>query len=431
MTHLETVEERQQRRTPIMGRMSIVALLVFLPATAPAAEPPVREPTVTTLVGRHQGWVGGLIVDQLGYLYVADFQETVWRVDPYRAEVEPWARGLYGASGNTFDASGNLYQASFYGGSVSRIERGGESTVVISEGLDGPVGMVFGASGELYVCSCNDRTIKKAEKDGEVTTFATSEHFVCPNGITRDDDGNLYVVSFSNPKVVKVTPEGEASVFADSGGKGLGHITRLRGVFYATSYWDNKVYRITADGEVTLLAGTGVRGEKDGPGRTAEFSNPNGIHPDETGTYLYVNDYVGDPSAVGTARTPFSVRRIEIPNLSRILEHELSSGSLEGAKAVYRTLLSEPSHAAQDWHLELDALGWTFMMRDQIAEAAAVFELNLESNPDWWKAHGSLGAAKLELGENARAVEMLKKSLELNPKNVAAKQQLRRLGVGE
>ena len=168
---------------------SLFLYVLLLSATAfgnPDWQAPVIEPTVTTVVESHFGAIGGLIVDQLGYIYVADFWETVWRVDPNVPEVEAWAVGFYGSSGNTLDEHGNLYQSSFYGNYVSRISRRGEVSIVVDENLNGPVGLVFGEAEELYICSCNDRTIKKADADGNVTVFATSEHFNCPNGITKD-----------------------------------------------------------------------------------------------------------------------------------------------------------------------------------------------------------------------------------------------------
>ena len=72
-----------------------------------------------------RGSLGGITVDQLGFLYVANFRDGVWRIDPETGRTEVLSRSLYGASGNAFDSQGNLYQASFLGNTITRIARDG------------------------------------------------------------------------------------------------------------------------------------------------------------------------------------------------------------------------------------------------------------------------------------------------------------------
>ncbi len=386
---------------------------------------------VTTLIESHPGAVGAVLVDRMGYVYLADFRESVWQLNPVNLEMRRYVDGLYGASGSAFDKNGNLYQASFFGHYISRISRSGEVEVVADEGLAGPVGLAFDDEGGLLVCSCNDGAVKRVDAEGQVTSFATSDHFNCPNGITKDDEGNFYVVSFSGSKVIRITPDQDVSVFADSEGKGLGHITYVRGVFYATSYWDNKVYRITSSGDVTVLAGTGERGQSDGKGATALFSNPNGIFADPTGTYLYINDYIGDPKSSGLAKTPFSVRRIELPSLTRTLDHYLTHGSIEDMREAYQEFTSNPALAGEHTESGLNALGWTYLGEDKHAEAVALFELNAAAHPESWRVFSSLGAGYMRLGESKKAIEVLQRSLELNPDNGLAKARLVTLGVVE
>lgn len=404
----------------------LILLLCTTMSTANAARSPVMEPVVETVIQSHEGAVGALAIDVLEYLYIADFQETLWRYDIQNDEVESFARGFYGASGVYLDRDGSLYQANYFGHSIDKVSRSGAVTRFVTDGLSGPVGLVKNADGDLVVCNCNDQTIKKVSPDGQVSEFASSPLFNCPNGITIDSAGNYYVVSFSGSKVVKITPEGQASEFADSGGKGLGHIVFVNDMFYATSYNDNKIYKITADGDISLFAGTGERGQKDGAALKAKFSNPNGIVANANGTALYVNDYIGDSSASGMGISPYSVRRIDIPNLSAILKNELDNHSIESARAAYDAFMEQGDRGNVN---QLNRLGWGYMAQSKFAEAVVVFELNAKTFPESWIVFSSLGGGYKAMGENEKAIAVLKKTLKMNPNNKVAKGRLAELGV--
>ena len=388
---------------------------------------PLREAQVTTLVNQHEGAVGGLAVDALGILYIADFQERIWKLDPNDNSLSAYASDLYGASGITFDKNGNLFQANFYGHSIFRLSRSGKRDLVLDENVNGPVGMVFDSEENLFICSCNDQSIKKLTPDGITSTFATSGDFNCPNGIAINDQGDLFVVSFSGSKIVRITPEGETSVFADTKGKGLGHILFLRGAFYATSFNDNKVYRISSDGEVVEFAGSGERKVEDGLIRTASFSSPNGIAADPTGSYLYINDYVGDALKRGILRTPFSIRRIELPRLGSIMAYTLDTESMTAASAAYQAYKLDPMNMGEDTENEINLLGWSYMGSGSYDKAEFVFEANAKSYPNSWRVFSSLGAAYMRVDKNDRAIEVLRRSLDLNPENRIAITRLKEL----
>ena len=413
------------------GLLTVLLAVLAMAAAQGADGPPIHEASVTTVVKQHRGGVGGVVVDQLGFVYVADFHENVWRLDPANNELSLYSSGLYGASGNTFDRNGNLYQANFYGHSIQKISRSGEMSTVLTDGLNGPVGMVFDDAGNLMICSCNDQSIKKLTPEGSVTTFATSAEFNCPNGITRNDAGDFFVVSFSSPKIMKITPDGEISEFANTGGNGVGHIVLLRDVFYATSFVDNKIYRISADGSVSLFSGDGERSSTDGPVAEATFSSPNGIAADPTGNYLYINDYIGDQNAMGATRSPFSLRRIELPRLNKIMAFALESESRDAADVAYRSFKDDPASAGENTESEMNSLGWGYMSRNEFENAAYVFKLNAESYPDSWRAYSSLGASYMRVEERDLAISALKKSLELNPENVRATARLKELDAIE
>ncbi len=137
---------------------------------------------------------GGVTVDSLGNIYVADFGDVVWKITPDGQRPE-FATGLYGASGNAIDKDGNLLQSNFYGDSIAKIDRKGQMTPFITSGLSGPVGIAINKqTGDVYVANCRGNSIAKIATDGTVSSFAKSELFECPNGISFGPEGNLYVV---------------------------------------------------------------------------------------------------------------------------------------------------------------------------------------------------------------------------------------------
>jgi sugar lactone lactonase YvrE len=72
-----------------------------------------------------RGRLGGVTVDALGFLCVANFRDEVWKISP-EGRVETLTRSLYGSSGNAIDSRGDLFQANFQGHTIDRISRTGE-----------------------------------------------------------------------------------------------------------------------------------------------------------------------------------------------------------------------------------------------------------------------------------------------------------------
>jgi len=412
------------RRALALG--ATVASLAAAPAAAQQAPGGARVLTVgDTLVGA----VGGVAVDGIGTIYVADFAETVYKIRPDgRASV--FATGLYGASGNAIDPQGNLYQSSFAGNYVTKIDRQGRQEIV-AEGLQGPVGVAI-ADGELFVCNCRANTIARVSAAGEVTTFAESPLFNCPNGITRAPSGDLYVVNFSDGRMLEVTPDGGVSELATLPGGGNGHVTFARGSLYATSFMGHRVYRVSLDGEVTLIAGTGARGETDGPALEATFSWPNGIAASPQGDRLYINDYINrTPPTMPIPPVPKSTLRVvRLVSLSDRMAAAFESGGVDAMAEAYHAWKSDPATAGVFTEVEVNQYGYRLMGGGQLDAALRVFELNAESYPTSWNVWDSLAEAHLRSGNDAKAIELYEKSLELNPANTNATQMLERLRGG-
>ena len=154
-----------------------------------------------------RGRIGGVCTDRLGYIYVANFGDAVYKVSP-EGKTKLLSDGLYGSSGNTIDQYGNLYQGSFFNHSILKIDRLGNISTFLDHGLNGPVGLAFDSKGNLFVCNFNNNNILKVTPNKEVSVFADGTAFAGPNGIVADPSDNLFVVNFNNNNILKITPDG-------------------------------------------------------------------------------------------------------------------------------------------------------------------------------------------------------------------------------
>lgn len=402
-----------------------LATILAAPSYAQSSAPPGDR--VRTVVDSLPGAVGGVAVDRLGLIYVADFGEQVFKITP-DGRVSVFATGLYGASGNTVDSRGNLLQSSFNGNYVSRIDRHGNAEIV-AEGLGGPVGIAVDPQDVMYVCNCRANTISRITPKGRVTAFAQSDLFNCPNGITMGPDSTLYVVNFRDARVLRVTMRGQVSELATLPGGGNGHITSARGDLYATSFRGHRIFRVSLQGDVTLVAGTGARGEDDGAAREATFSWPNGIAAGPQGDRLFVNDYVNrfPPTLEAPPAPRSSLRQITFASLSQVLSNALVAGGVPAMASAYRKWKSDPGTSGLFTEVEVNVLGYQLMGRDEVDAAVRLFELNAESYPKSWNAYDSLAEAYMNAGRTEDAIRSYEKSLELNPANDNAAAMLEKL----
>ena len=112
------------------GRVTLGAAFVSMLLLASAAARSQAE--ISSLTGIIEGHeVGGMTVDWTGSIYSADFGDIVWRLTP-EGERREFASGLYGTSGNAIDHQGMLLQSSFYGDTISRIDRKGQARPFVS-----------------------------------------------------------------------------------------------------------------------------------------------------------------------------------------------------------------------------------------------------------------------------------------------------------
>lgn len=367
------------------------------------------------------GAVGGVTTDALGYVYVADFRNAVWRISP-DGGVTRFADGLYGASGNAIGPRGYLYQSSFHGNYVVRIDRTGAIETWATEGLSGPVGIAAAPTGDLFVVNCSAGSISRIAPDRSVSEFARHELMACPNGITFDDRGDLYVVNFSNTKVLRVSPEGAVSEFADvAGAGGNGHITFARGAFFVTKFRGNQVFRVLRDGSYDVLAGTGAAGGLDGPALDATFTRPNGIAAGPGGSTLWVNDLV-EGQGLGQGISKVAMRRIRLVSLSDVLADLGAEAGVERLRTAYRAY--HEARRGEDSSAGAIALGYQWLTAGRITEGLTLFELNAGQFPEDANTLFHYGESFRFTGQPDRAAEQYRRVLALDPDHATAAARL-------
>ncbi len=412
---------------------TVVALSLALRAVAGlAAEPTELVDTVGTLALSEEldarGNLGGVAVDRLGFLYVANFRDALWRISP-EGEVETLSRAFYGSSGIAVDPRGDVYQASFFGNTVTRLRRTGEVDRFVESGLAGPVGLAFDPEdGSLYVCNCNGNSIARVSPAGAVETLAESELFGCPNGIAVGPDKALYVTNFNHHDLLKVTRTGEVSRFANvPGGAGNAHLAFSRGFFYVTKIIANRVVKVSLEGEVFPVAGSGAPGHDDGRGPEAAFFHPNGIAVSPAGDRLYVNTMIGEYGQ--PTPSTLTVRTIDLLTLSSMLEAALEAGGVEALASAYERWAADPVRGRENTIGELIALGYKHLSSRRVPEALELFRLNAAAHPEAAAAQYHLGEAFRYTGQTDRAVEQYRKTLALDAGHALAASRLEQLGA--
>jgi len=235
-----------------------------------------------------------LMVDAADIAYVADTGNNAIRQVSADGRVGPFAGPIGGTSGAADSTNGASRFGELFGVTAS-------------------------PSGDVYLADHDNHTIRKFIPDGTVSTFAGkagiagsangtggSASFNLPSGVTRDSTGNLFVADTGNQTIRKITSAGAVTTFAGSPGAqgstdGTGSAARFAqpygvaadasGNIYVADLVNATIRKITSSGVVTTLAGApGTKGNADGTGSAARFTEPRGVATDSAGN-VYVADF--------------------------------------------------------------------------------------------------------------------------------------------
>lgn len=107
----------------------------------------------------------------------------------------------------------------------------------------------------------------------------------------------------------------------------------------------------------------------------------------------------------------------------------LESGSVAAAVSAFH----EGREKNPDWkpfgEAEMNARAYTLLLRGEVADAIELFKLNVAAYPESWNVYDSLAEGYKTAGDNKLAVAFYRKSLEMNPDNPNATDELRELGA--
>jgi glyoxylase-like metal-dependent hydrolase (beta-lactamase superfamily II) len=112
------------------------------------------------------------------------------------------------------------------------------------------------------------------------------------------------------------------------------------------------------------------------------------------------------------------------------VEQAINEGGPDAGTVLYRKLVADNSTDVYFDENEFNLLGYRYLGQDRVDEAIAVFELNVNHYPDSWNVYDSLGEACAVKGDTERAIELYRRSVELNADNANGIQALERLGAG-
>ncbi|MBT8384587.1 MAG: tetratricopeptide repeat protein, partial [Bacteroidia bacterium] len=105
----------------------------------------------------------------------------------------------------------------------------------------------------------------------------------------------------------------------------------------------------------------------------------------------------------------------------------LIRGDFDQALKTYKTLLEKDENDPAVNECNLNYLGYRFLGKGKNKVAKDIFELNMMLYPESFNVYDSYAEACMKLGKIDLALEYYQKSLDLNPKNDNARNQIEKL----
>lgn len=116
---------------------------------------------------------------------------------------------------------------------------------------------------------------------------------------------------------------------------------------------------------------------------------------------------------------------VAFDSLAQAVYEVASTRGGEAAVAHFKKLRAERTHYLRED--EMNNAGYALLRARRVADAIAVFQLNVDAFPKSSNAHDSLGEAYTSKGGKKRALESYRRSVELDPNNAGGKAAIQRL----
>ncbi len=116
--------------------------------------------------------------------------------------------------------------------------------------------------------------------------------------------------------------------------------------------------------------------------------------------------------------------------LMPVLDHLIRMGGNDAVLKRYQVFMKNPNSEYELIENEVNRFGYRYLGKKKYDTAIALFKINVKHFPDSFNAYDSLAEAYMLSGKNALAISHYRKSLELNPKNNNAKEQIRKMAEG-
>ncbi|MEC3907638.1 hypothetical protein VOI54_11455 [Tamlana sp. 2201CG12-4] len=232
-----------------------------------------------------------IIVDRNGNIYVCGgwrSPKSLFKIEDENVVVEV-SQEMNTALSITEDEKGNLYITDKE--KLVKITSNGKSSILVNERVGG--GIISDKIGDLYTVDFDTQIMKKISPNGTVENFVTSKLFNGPTGITYNKSRDeIYVGNWNDGKILLVKKDRSVSEIIDISGE-IGRMAFGNNKIYVTSNSEHLIYEISLTGDITKTIGMGGKGEIDGSGSIATFSNPNGIGISYDAKVLYISSRTG------------------------------------------------------------------------------------------------------------------------------------------
>jgi tetratricopeptide (TPR) repeat protein len=374
------------------GLVDAVLALLLLTTNLSLAfvETRAYQPAVTFgQEGRDEGQLrqpGGVTVDNMGRLYVADTYNH--RIQVFAAD----GRFLYG-----FGSEGTQR------GALSR-----------------PKSLAWGPNQRLYVAESGNHRVQVFDLQGQVVQIlggfgSEPGQFNALEGLAVEGDGTLYVADTLNHRVQKFAPDGRFLLAWGSSGSGKGEflaptaITHDRdGRVLVTDTQNHRVQVFTAVGDYLWEIGKAGRG-------IAEFDSPRGIASDAVGR-IYVAD-TGNGRIQIFDRTGHYVAQVGHLGKRPGEFYYPAAVGVDGQLALY--IADTVNHRLQvlTYFPALARMeqGWQAFQSAQLDEALAAWHDALSLDPSLAEAMYGVGLAYARQGHLDLAIDHLKAALTAQP----------------